>query len=184
MASCRNPECDKGLNPGVVIVGAGSKGRPVVGEGARPPSYRWGWTRCLACNADDESRKRGITYKHVNRSPAEIAQRKELANSKAPYQPESVVGKALGGLRGQNSNAGRIQGTIGVHREGGADQSAQITRLLETNTKLAEQVSKLSTQISELLDDNRALRKALDAYSGNQQRTEIIPTPPRHDMGT
>lgn len=177
MVNCRNPECVRGLNPGVLVVGGGTKGRPVVGDGARPPSYRWGWTKCLSCNADNDSRKNGIAFKLVVRSAEEIAQRKELANSKAPYKPESVVGKALGSIRQQAPNTGRIQGTL-APTVGGSEQNAQITRLLEVNSKLAEQVSKLSGQISELLEDNRALRKALDVYTAARQLPALSATLP------
>lgn len=177
MVACKNPECVKGLNPGVVIVGAGDKGRPVVGEGSRPPNYRWGWTRCLMCNADDTSKKNGVTFKAVNRSLEEIAQRRELANNKSPYKPESTVAKSLGSIRGQqNHNPQRVSGTLSP-TIGATEQSAQINRLLEVNSKLAEQVSKLSTQISELLDDNRALRKALDGYAAARSHvTDGVPT--------
>lgn len=167
MSACRNPECLRGLTPGLVIVGKGNKGAPVVGEGARPPTYRWAWVRCLSCNAPEDARKNGAVYKHVNRAPEEIAQRAELANSKAPYKPESEVGKALGGLnRVQTAHQPANQGAASTALQQQLTQTnAQLAKLLEANTKLTENVSKLAQQVSDLLDENRALKKALDAYS-------------------
>ena len=106
---------------------------------------RWGWVHCLACNPNEEERRRGVNYKHVSRSAAEIAQRAELANSKASYK---ALPQKLGGIKKANEDSGPTAHHDGVPND-------QLTKLLE-------QVGKLTEQVSELLAENRALRKKLD----------------------
>lgn len=147
--SCRNPECSKGLTPGLVMASPGSSKIPLIGSDgkmSRAASMRWGWVRCLACSPNEEDERKGVTYKHQERTPDEIAQRRANATNKSTYKPESAVAKNLGGL------SVRGQATVIAPQ---LDNSAQLNKLLE-------QVTKLTEQITELLDENRQLRKRLD----------------------
>jgi len=137
MASCRNPECVNGRTPGVIASGKGTANQPIVGA-----SMRWGWVNCRACNPSDVDRKRGVTYMHVHRTGEEIAERAELANSRARYEP---VSQQLQKIHAKTPVAAPAP-TVGSDQVG----------------KLLEQVSKLVDQVTELSRENRELRQKLD----------------------
>jgi len=144
--TCQNPECKNGLVPGLVMASPRGSKVPLIGSDGKMGSggQRWGWVKCLACNASEESKDRGIVYKHVPRSPEEIAQRAARATNRETYKPESAVARGLGGVR-----AGAK-----APEAPPPDNSAQLTKLLD-------QVTKLTEQITELLTENRDLRKEL-----------------------
>jgi len=125
LAKCRNPECRNGLTPGIVIAGKGNAKLPVLGQ-----TMRWGWVHCLACNPNEEERRRGVNYKHVSRSAAEIAQRAELANSKASYK---ALPQKLGGIKKANEDSGPTAHHDGVPND-------QLTKLLEQVGKLMNNI--------------------------------------------
>lgn len=152
---CKNPECVRGLTPGVVVVGKGNAKTLVLGQ-----SMRWAWVRCLACNPDPDDSKHGTHYKHVMRSPEERARRAELATAKAPYKQESAVNKALGALRPNGIGTSPQPSTAPAQA---IANNEQLTKLLEQISQLNQTVMKLSNQVSDLLEENRSLRKQLEA---------------------
>lgn len=151
MSACKNPECRNGLTPGVIIVGKGNAKMPVLGQ-----TQRWGWVRCLSCSENPDDSKAGARYKHVNRTPEDIAHRAELATSKAPYKPPSAVAKAFGGLRVPGG------APVPVATSSSTLDNERLTKLLEQVSQLNNTIMKLTNQVGDLLEENRALRKRLD----------------------
>lgn len=165
-SGCRNPECNNGMTPGLVAAGGGNKAQPLFGAGGVGAKrlMRWSWIRCLACNAPDDARKAGATYKHLGLDETQVAQRAALANSRAAYQPE------------MRETLSRATGARPTHQAGGAD-SKQLAEMIEQNKKLSERLdemlknnaemtqtlSRMSMQIAALLEDNAKLRAAMPA---------------------
>ena len=163
-SNCRNPECNNGMTPGLVAAGGGNKAQPLFGAGGVGAKrlMRWSWVRCLACNAPDDARKAGATYRHLNLDETQVAQRAALANSRAAYQPE------------MRETLSRAQSRPAHQTTGGAD-SKQLTEMIEQNKKLSERLdemlksnaemtqtlSRMSMQIAALLEDNAKLRASM-----------------------
>ena len=172
MTACRNPECVKGLAPGVITVGKGSKGAPLIVAGSKAASItmRWAWVRCLACNANADDRKSGVSYKHIERTADEIARRVELANAKAPYKFEPpTANKVFDKIRAQTSQAPVSAPYTQVTNQGAVD------KLLEQISQLNSTVMKLTNQVGDLLEENRALRKQIEGRPADS--TAVASTP-------
>lgn len=146
MADCRNPECRNGVTPGVIASGRGSSKSPLVGA-----TMRWGWCNCRACSPKDKD----PPYAHVNRTAAEIAERARMADSKVTYEAKQVTAP-LARLKVPSAANGATPPP---------DNSAQLTKLLDT-------ISKLSDQVAELLEENRQLRAEREAGVPKKSRVK------------
>ena len=161
-SNCRNPECNNGMTPGLIAAGGGNKAQPLFGAGGVGAKrlMRWSWVRCLACNAPDDARKAGATYRHLGLDETQIAQRAALANSRAAYQPE------------MRETLSRAQSRPGLHHPTPSTDSKQLAEMIEQNKKLSDRLdemlknnaemtqtlSRMSMQIAALLEDNAKLR--------------------------
>lgn len=156
--SCRNLECRNGLAPGVIPVGKGPKSAPLIQAGSKTPTItmRWAWVRCLACNANEDDRKAGIPYKHVQRSTEEIARRAELATNKAPYAIEKPKkGSVLDAFAQIRANTLPPVNSV-------PQDNDRLNKLLEQVSQLNTTIMKLTNQVGDLLEENRTLRKQLE----------------------
>lgn len=149
MSKCRNPECVNGLTPGVKILGRGKTGAPLFGKDQAPRQDRghWAWVNCLACNRQPSDKD--VPFKLIRRTAEEVAQRAQMASSKAPYKPKSEVASRLSRVA---SAAGPLP-DIRVNG-GGADNSAMLAKL----DKLVEGQAELLDQIKELRAENKELK--------------------------
>lgn len=160
MSECRNPECRNGFTPGIITSGKGTANMPVLGA-----VMRWGWVKCRACNVDKDH-----PYQAVNRSPAEIAERARLADSKTTYKASDKPDRSSL-ERLAKATPAPTQQTSGVSQE-------RFDRLLD-------QVTKLTDQVTELLQENRTLRAQLkDSDNAPVVEVESPPRRPRKKRGT
>lgn len=166
-SSCRNPECQNGLTPGLIASGGGTKGAPIFGAGGTGAKnlMRWGWTPCPACNKSAKG-----SYHPLNLSEDQIAQRAQMATAKSPHRIEPPRREATAVARPATPSA----------------DSGKLTELLETNKKLSDQVtqltqqltaqsaqflqinenmSRMTMQVASLLEDNAKLRRELEEKS-------------------
>lgn len=148
---CRNPECDKGLTPGIVMRGRGKTGRPLFGEGGtqKADPMHWGWVRCPFCNPSEKDES--APPKLVRRSAEEIAQRAEMATNRVEYKPQTPL----------NSRLGRVAATAPASN--GVDNSElmkKIDKLMEGQTELLDQIKELRQENKELKEENKKLRGA------------------------
>ena len=144
--NCPNPECRNGLTPGVSIAGKGNAKVPIIGA-----KQHWAWVRCLACNAPEDAGKAGARYRPIKLTEDDIARRAQLATIKAPYDP--VGSSSLAGLK----RPGAPQPAASTA------SSEQMTKMLEQISQLNQTVMKLTNQVGDLLEENRTLRKQLEA---------------------
>jgi hypothetical protein len=167
-SDCRNPECQNGLTPGLVAAGGGSKAQPLFGAGGIGAKrlMRWAWIPCLACNAPEDARKSGATYRHLGLSEQQVAQRAQLANMKASYQPP--VQESLGKLAGARPEARSTQPTVDSGKlaelmEQNKQLNTRLDEMLKQNAEMTQTLSRMSMQIAALLEDNAKLRSAQSA---------------------
>lgn len=149
MADCKNPECKNGSTPGVIAAGRGTKFAPVVGA-----TMRWGWVNCRACSPKDKD----PPFDLIRRTTQEIQERARLADTRATYV-KPVENPRLTKIKASSNGAAPPP-----------DNSAQLSQLIDT-------VSKLSTQVAELLAENARLRS-----QGSPEAPEApdpVPTQPR-----
>lgn len=177
-SNCHNPECRKGLTPGLVALGGGEKGRPLFGEGGVGAKrlMRWGWVRCLACNPPEDSRRAGAIYKRLNLSADEIAQRAALATQRASYTPPQETRKSASrnraaareGFAPDSADAGRLAELLEQNKKLSAQVmqlTTQITEQTKASTEATLLMGRLSAQVAALLEDNAKLRKELECKS-------------------
>lgn len=163
-SNCRNPECVSGMTPGLVAAGGGNKAQPLFGAGGVGAKrlMRWSWVRCLACNAPDDARKAGATYKHLNLDDTQIAQRAALANSRAAYQPEMRETLKRSGLDATlaraHPEAARDSKQLAEMIEQNKQLTARLDEMLKNNAEMTQTLSRMSMQIAALLEDNAKLR--------------------------
>lgn len=167
-SDCRNPECQNGMTPGLVASGGGSKGQPLFGAGGVGAKrlMRWAWIQCLACNPSDDARKAGARYTNLNLSDAQIAQRAQLASTKASYQ--EPVKERLGGLAGTRANHSPVtpsvdSGKLSELVEQNKQLNVRLDELLKQNVAMTETLGRMSMQVAALLEDNAKLRGAQNA---------------------
>jgi hypothetical protein len=167
-SDCRNPECQNGLTPGLVAAGGGSKAQPLFGAGGVGAKrlMRWAWVPCLACNPPADARKAGATYRHLGLSEQQIAQRAQLANMKASYQPpaQESLGKLAAnrpGTPGPGSTADG--GKLSELMEQNKKLNTRLDEMLKQNAEMTQTLSRMSMQIAALLEDNAKLRAAQPA---------------------
>jgi hypothetical protein len=157
------------MTPGLVAVGGGTKGAPLFGAGGvgAKKLMRWSWVRCLACNPPDDARKAGATYRHLNLSDAQIAQRAQMANMRAAYQPEVTdrLGKLAGNRSSVTPTARSDDGKLSELMEQNKQLNARLDELLKQNAETMKQnvemtatLSRMSMQVAALLEDNAKLR--------------------------
>jgi hypothetical protein len=164
-SDCRNPECVNGLTPGLVAAGGGTKGAPLYGPGGvgARKLMRWAWVNCLACNAPEGARRAGATYRHLNLTDTQIAQRAQQANSKAPYQqqePRPTLSRAITGSSGFTAPA--VDATkLNEMIEQNKQLSERLAEMLKQNVAMTDTLSRMSMQISSLLEDNAKMRLEL-----------------------
>ncbi len=165
--ACRNPECRDGMTPGLVAIGGGNKGAPLFGAGGVGAKrlMRWSWVPCLACNAPDDSRRAGAVYRHLGLSEGEIARRAQLANTKAPYQPqEKDLRQTTLGRPGQpapSAAPSQSDGRLTEMIEQNKQLSVRIDEMLKQNAEMTSTLSRMTVQIAGLLEDNAKLREQL-----------------------
>lgn len=164
---CRNPECRDGLTPGLMAAGGGTKGAPLFGAGGvgAKKLMRWTWVRCLACNPPDDARKAGAAYKHLGLSEDQIARRAQLANTKAPYQPQENR-LAAGGRGSASAVTGGLtadSGKLAELLEANKQLNERLGEVLKQNAQMTETLSRMTMQIAALLEDNAKLRKETEA---------------------
>jgi chromosome segregation ATPase len=155
------------MTPGLVAAGGGNKAQPLFGAGGVGAKrlMKWAWVRCLACNPPDDARKAGAVYKHLNLSDAQIAQRAQMANMRASYQPE--VKESLGKLAGNRPSVSpHAQGDdrrLSETMEQNKQLNGRLDELLKQNAEMTQTLSRMSMQIAALLEDNAKLRSAQNA---------------------
>jgi hypothetical protein len=181
-SNCRNPECQNGLTPGLVAVGGGSKGAPIFGAGGvgAKSLMRWAWVNCLACNPPEGARKAGAVYKHLNLTEAQIAQRAQLASTKARYQPDSLSKLARPSAGVSLSTSVADSGKLAEMAEANKALNARLdemlkqnAEMLKNNAEMTQTLSRMTMQIAALLEDNAKLRK----YQEDKKLSEMPATP-------
>lgn len=168
-SSCRNPECQSGMTPGLVAAGGGTKGAPLFGAGGVGAKrlMRWSWVPCLACSPPDDARKAGAVYRHLNLSEGEIARRAQLANTKASYVPQDKPSKlaqsnpavAPNGFAPGGADVGKLAELLEANKKLGE----RVDEMLKQNVELTNTLSRMSMQVAALLEDNAKLREQLVA---------------------
>lgn len=164
---CINPECKNGVTPGVIGIGRGKNGAPLINNGVMSDiPKRWGWVACRACNPDEKT-----PFIPKSWGPDEIQERARLADAKAPYVSKPKADPRLARIKASTQsphapapppvNDDRIDKLI----EQNAEMSKKVTEMAEAlsksvnqNLELTTTVGKLSTQVSELLAENARLR--------------------------
>lgn len=136
MSKCRNPECKNGTTPGVVIVGKGTKDKPILGQ-----SMKWGWVRCSVCNPQPKD----PPFKLVKRTPEEIAQRAAWATERIEYKPKSIVASGLARVK------------AAAPTPTAAPAPANDDRL----DKMLQRIDSLLEQLEEMRKENKELKEAL-----------------------
>jgi hypothetical protein len=143
-----------------MAAGGGSKGAPLYGAGGVGAKrlMRWTWVRCLACNAPDDARKAGATYRHLNLSEGEIARRAQLASTKSSYQPADPKGSS-GTVRSTvhlppNPDAGKLTELLEQNKQ----LNERLGEVLKQNVAMTDTLSRMTMQIAALLEDNAKLR--------------------------
>lgn len=154
--ACRNPECRNGFTPGVIAAGRGSAKVPLLGA-----TMRWGWVNCRACSPKDKD----PSFILVQRTPAEIQERARMADAKATYDHAKATQKQLEAVKAATPVPAAP--TIAA--------SASNQQL----DKLLTQVGKLTDQVTELLNENRELRKKLDARDNSAVLVDLTDKQPR-----
>jgi hypothetical protein len=156
--SCRNPECVNGLTPGVKISGKGKTGAPLFGQGGtqRKDPMHWAWVNCLVCNRQPADKD--IEFKLIRRTPNEIAQRAQMASSKAEYKPKSNVGSQLGRVA---ATAGPLP-DIRVNGAGNAEMMAKLDKINENMADLLEQIKELRIENKALKAENSKLKSGVN----------------------
>ena len=167
---CRNPECSNGLTPGLVAAGGGNKAQPLFGAGGVGAKrlMRWGWVNCLVCNPSDDARKAGARYRPLVLTQVQIAQRAQLASSKAAYQPETLsrpAGRPTGGTGGPVTATSADAGRLSELAESNKALNARLDEMLKQNAEMMKQnsemtqtLSRMAMQVAALLEDNAKLR--------------------------
>lgn len=164
-SDCRNPECVNGMTPGLTAVGGGSKGQPLFGAGGvgAKKLMRWGWINCPACNPAEGTRRAGAVYKHLGLNETQIAQRAQLATTRAAYSAPATepsrparTGQPLGGVSGV-PDSGRLAELMEVNKK----TNERLEELLKQNVELTNTISRMSMQVASLLEDNAKLREQL-----------------------
>lgn len=165
-STCRNPECQNGLTPGLVAAGGGSKAAPLFGAGGIGAKrlMRWGWVPCLACSPTQDQKKAGARYKPLGLSDVQIAQRAELASRKAAYQQPTA--ESLGKLAPSNRAAARDgfgpgsadAGKFAELLEQNKQLNSRLDEMMKQNAEMTQAVSRMSMQVAALLEDNAKLR--------------------------
>lgn len=167
-SDCRNPECSNGLTPGLVTAGGGSKAPPLFGAGGIGAKrlMRWAWIPCLACNAPEDARKAGATYKHLNLTQAQIAQRAQMASLKSAYQPQERATLSRAIPIASSADAGRLaelaksNEALNVRLDAMLKQNAE---MMKNNAQMTETLSRMAMQVGALLEDNAKLRASQPA---------------------
>lgn len=149
----------------MVASGGGKNGAPLISNGVMRPLGRWAWVRCRACRANDDD----PPYEKRHRSPEEILQRAKWADAKVAYIQEPKT--KLARIKLNTPTPATPASTPPP------DNSAQLTALIET-------VTRLSTQVGELLAENARLRTLAASPSqyeppGAPEAPKPVPTPPR-----
>jgi hypothetical protein len=185
-SDCRNPECLNGMTPGLVASGGGTKGAPLFGAGGTGAKrlMKWAWVPCLACNTPADARKAGAVYRHLNLSDAQIAQRAQMANLRAAYQPPQS--ESLGKLAGARANHSPVtssvdSGKLAELMEQNKQLNARLDELLKQNAEMTSTLSRMAMQVAALLEDNAKLRSTSNAAP--EVRANDSP-PPRNEVGT
>jgi len=182
MASkCVNPECVKGVTPGIIGIGRGKTGAPLINNGQMTDiPKRWGWVACRACNPDEHA-----PFVKKNWSKEEIQERARLADAKAPYVPEPKADPRLARVKASS----QIQPASAPPPETTAqlaeltkkisDMSDALSKSVTQNLELTATVGKLSGQVAELLAENARLRTAATAPISAPDPSLSSGTPPK-----
>jgi hypothetical protein len=154
------------MTPGLVAAGGGSKAQPLFGAGGIGAKrlMRWGWIPCLACNAPDDSRKAGAVYRHLNLTQAQIAQRAQMASTKAAHQPQerqtlsrSAIPTAPSADLARLAELAKSNEALSARLDEMLKQNAQ---MMENNSEMSQALTRMTVQIGALLEDNAKLRAA------------------------
>ncbi len=174
MAGCKNPECKNGVTPGVIGIGRGKTGPPLIGaDGKMSIPMRWAWVSCRACNPDEKA-----PYVHTRRTTEEIQERARLADAKAPYvQQDPRLARLAKSVPRLPASAPPPDNSAAISKLSDqiADLSSQLAKSLAQNVELTGTVGKLSGQVAELLAENARLRTA--------PQEPISPPPPSLPSG-
>ena len=173
-SDCRNPECANGLTPGLVAAGGGSKAQPLFGAGGVGAKrlMRWSWIPCLACNKPTDAGKAGASYRDLQLSDTQIAQRAQLASTKASYQKpvQETLGRFVGGQAAPSAVATRAEaGQLAVLVEQNKQLNERLGKMLEQNVAMTDTLSRMSMQVAALLEDNAKMRKEVDDAKNAQK---------------
>jgi|ERR1043166_89528 hypothetical protein len=168
---CINPECVKGVTPGVIGIGRGKAGAPLINNGVMTDiPKRWAWVACRACNPDEHA-----PFIKKNWTPEQIQERARLADAKAPYvstAPNPKLARIAAATPTPHVSAPPPVNVINVGKIDEltaqiAEMSKKLTDMTEAlsksvtqNLDLSATVGKLSAQVSELLAENARLRTA------------------------
>jgi hypothetical protein len=158
-STCKNPECQSGLTPGLVAAGGGAKGQPIFGSGGVGAKrlMRWGWVPCLVCNKSDDQRKAGTQYRELNLSDGEIARRAQLASTKSSYQPqERETLRKPGFTPPPRQDESKLNELLEANKQ----LNERLGEVLKQNASMTDTLSRLTMQVAALLEDNAKLRAA------------------------
>lgn len=165
------------MTPGLVAAGGGSKGQPLFGTGGIGAKrlMRWGWVNCLACNPSDDSRKAGARYRPLVLTQAQIAQRAQMASTKAAYQQQDKNPvRQTGTLALPNVpsvDSGRLAELVKANEQLNArldEMLKQNAEMMKNNAEMSQTLSRMAMQVGALLEDNAKLR----AQSENKNVTQ------------
>lgn len=170
-SDCKNPECDGGMTPGLVAAGGGSKGQPLFGAGGVGAKrlMRWGWVNCLACNPSDDSRKAGARYRPLVLTQVQIAQRAQMASTKAAYQQQEKPARQAGTLTlpgAPSADSGRLAELVKANEQLNVrldEMLKQNAEMMKSNAEMSQTLSRMAMQVGALLEDNAKLRAAQPA---------------------
>jgi len=168
---CINPECVKGVTPGVIGVGRGKAGAPLINNGVMTDiPKRWGWVSCRACNPDEHA-----PFTRKNWTAEEIQERARLADAKAPYvlaQANPKLARIAAATPSPHVpapppvNDAKLDEILAQNVELNkkiTDLTEALSKSVTQNLDLSAAVGKLSTQVTELLTENARLRTAATA---------------------
>jgi hypothetical protein len=165
---CINPECKQGVTPGVIGIGRGKAGAPIINNGVMTEiPKRWGWIACRACNPDEH-----VPFIKKTWTPEQIQERARLADAKAPYvstAPNPKLARIAAATSAPHVSApppvndAKLDTLITQNAEMSkklTDMTEALSKSVTQNLDLSATVGKLSAQVSELLAENARLRTA------------------------
>jgi hypothetical protein len=176
---CANLECKNGVTPGLIVIGGGKNGAPLIQNGVMAKtSARYGWVRCPVCRPDEKD----PPFKPKGYTKEQIMERARWADAKAPYVQETEsrlrkvaaatpTPRALAPTPDNSEQLAELSGKI-------SGMAEALSKSVMQNMELTSTVGKLSSQVAELLAENARLRTApQETNSGGNPPSGSPPAP-------